>query len=113
MTVTGLQAESGQGDRAILEDLQRFGAEVEQNADAVTVRPAPLHGCSLDVRGTPDLAPPLALLAACAAGTTRITGAARLRYRKATGSRASPPHCALSVQTCGICRTGWRSQAAG
>ena len=82
VTVTGLQAESGQGDRAILEDLQRFGAEVEQNADAVTVRPAPLHGCSLDVRSTPDLAPPLALLAACAAGTTRITGAARLRYKE-------------------------------
>ena len=82
VTVTGLQAESGQGDRVILEDLRRFGAEVEQNADAVTVRPAPLHGCSLDVRGTPDLAPPLALLAACAAGTTRITGAARLRYKE-------------------------------
>lgn len=82
VTVTGLQAESGQGDRVILEDLRRFGAEVEQNADAVTVRPAPLHGCSLDVRSTPDLAPPLALLAACAAGTTRITGAARLRYKE-------------------------------
>ena len=77
----GLQAESGQGDRVILEDLRRFGAEVEQNADAVTVRPAP-RGCSLDVRSTPDLAPPLALLAACAAGTTRITGAARLRYKE-------------------------------
>ena len=82
VTVTGLQAESAQGDRAILEDLRRFGAEVEQNADAVTVRPAPLRGCSLDVRSTPDLAPPLALLAACAAGTTRITGAARLRYKE-------------------------------
>ena len=82
VTVTGLQAESGQGDRVILEYLRRFGAEVEQNADAVTVRPAPLHGCSLDVRSTPDLAPPLALLAACAAGTTRITGAARLRYKE-------------------------------
>ena len=54
VTVTGLQAESAQGDRAILEDL----------------------------RSTPDLAPPLALLAACAAGTTRITGAARLRYKE-------------------------------
>ena len=82
VTVTGLQAESGQGDRVILEYLRRFGAEVEQNADAVTVRPAPLRGCSLDVRSTPDLAPPLALLAACAAGTTRITGAARLRYKE-------------------------------
>ena len=82
VTVTGLQAESGQGDRVILEDLRRFGAEVEQNADAVTVRPAPLRGCSFDVRSTPDLAPPLALLAACAAGTTRITGAARLRYKE-------------------------------
>ena len=82
VTVTGLQADSAQGDRVILEYLRRFGAEVEQNADAVTVRPAPLRGCSLDVRSTPDLAPPLALLAACAAGTTRITGAARLRYKE-------------------------------
>ena len=82
VTVTGLQAESAQGDRAILEDLRRFGAEVEQNADTVTVRPAPLHGFDLNVRDTPDLAPPLALLAACAAGTTRITGAARLRYKE-------------------------------
>lgn len=53
VTVTGLQAESAQGDRAILEDLQRFGAEVEQSADAVTVHPAPLRGCSFDVRSTP------------------------------------------------------------
>lgn len=82
VTVTGLQAESAQGDRAILEHLRHFGAEVEQNADAVTVRPAPLRGFDLDVRNTPDLAPPLALLAACAAGTTRITGAARLRYKE-------------------------------
>ena len=48
----------------------------------MTVRPAPLRGLDLDVRATPDLAPPLALLAACAAGTTRITGAARLRYKE-------------------------------
>ena len=82
VTVTGLQADSAQGDHVILEYLRRFGAEVEQNADAVTVRPAPLRGCSFDVRSTPDLAPPLALLAACAAGTTRITGAARLRYKE-------------------------------
>ena len=56
VTVTGLQAESGQGDRVILEYLRRFGAEVAQNADAVTVRPAPLRGLDLDVRATPDLA---------------------------------------------------------
>ena len=79
VTVTGLQAESGQGDRVILEYLRRFGAEVEQTADAVTVRPAPLRGLDLDVRATPDLAPPLALLAACASGTTQNTAATRLR----------------------------------
>ena len=82
VTCTGLSPESAQGDRQILDILRRFGARVEQRQDAVTVSPAPLHGVSVDVSDIPDLAPPVALLAACAEGETRLTGAGRLRMKE-------------------------------
>lgn len=82
VTVTGLNSASVQGDRAILNILQRFGAKVRWYGDAVTVSPAPLRAVELDASDIPDLVPPLALVAACAAGTTRIFGAARLRLKE-------------------------------
>lgn len=82
VTCTGLSPESAQGDRQILDILRRFGAQVEQRQDAVTVSSALLHGVSVDVSDIPDLAPPVALLAACAEGETRLTGAGRLRMKE-------------------------------
>lgn len=82
VTVTGLDLSSPQGDRAILDVLRRFGARVDETADAVTVLPEPLTGCTVDVSDIPDLAPPIAFLAACARGESRITGAARLRIKE-------------------------------
>ena len=82
VTVTGLNRASAQGDCAILDLLVRFGAEVKWENDALTVLPRPLHGIEINARDIPDLVPPLALLAACAEGTTRITGAERLRIKE-------------------------------
>ena len=88
VTVTGLAADSAQGDRRIADILRAFGAEVRQTAEAVTVYPAPLRGCEVDVSDIPDLAPPVALLAACAAGETRLTGAGRLRIKESDRLRS-------------------------
>ena len=88
VTVTGLAADSAQGDRKIADILRAFGAEVRQTADAVTVFPAPLRACEVDVSDIPDLAPPVALLAACAAGETRLTGAGRLRIKESDRLRS-------------------------
>lgn len=84
VTVTGLRADSAQGDRAILSLLSAFGARVEADpsAEAVTVFPAPLHGIEIDAKQIPDLVPVLAVTAAAAEGDTRITGAARLRIKE-------------------------------
>lgn len=82
MTVEGLSLRSTQGDRAILGALALLGARVERGQDCVTVRPDALKGCRLDVSSCPDLVPPLAAVAACAKGTTTITGAARLRIKE-------------------------------
>lgn len=80
--MTGLNLDSPQGDKAILDSLRKFGAVVETTTDTVRVSPAKLAGCVIDVGETPDLLPILAVLGACAAGETRLVNAARLRLKE-------------------------------
>ena len=82
VSVRGLDMDSLQADRAIVDRLQRFGAGVETSGDAVTVRRGSLLGGVIDVSQTPDLLPVLAAVAVTAAGETRLTGAARLRDKE-------------------------------
>ncbi|HTX44459.1 MAG TPA: 3-phosphoshikimate 1-carboxyvinyltransferase [Methanocella sp.] len=76
--------ESKQGDAAILEHLLDMGANVYWDTEngSVTVEQAALKGIDVDVGATPDLVPTLAVLAACADGTTHITNAAHVRYKE-------------------------------
>ncbi len=76
--------ESKQGDAAILEHLLDMGANVywDTAKGSVTVEKAELKGIDVDVGSTPYLVPTLAVLGACATGTTRITNAAHVRYKE-------------------------------
>ncbi len=87
LTMTGLNTASPQGDRAVLSMLRRFGAAITVNENAVTVMPAPLTGCSVDMDETPDLAPAVALLALSAAGESRLTNISRLRLKESDRAR--------------------------
>lgn len=82
VAVRGLDPRSAQGDRAVCQILERFGAEVEVSADEVVARPRELHGCRIDASDIPDLCVPLAIVAACAEGTTLIFNAGRLRAKE-------------------------------
>ena len=82
VTVTGLNPDSPQGDRKILAVLENFGAAVSRKNGAITVEPRPLRAGEVDARDIPDLVPPIALLAACAEGKTRISGAERLKIKE-------------------------------
>lgn len=82
VTMTGLDLRSHQGDRAILDLLSRFGAEVCSSENAITVRHRPLHGIEIDASQIPDLVPVLATVASVAEGTTHIFGAARVRLKE-------------------------------
>ncbi len=82
VVVRGLNAASAQGDRAVLAALSLLGAHVLRAPEGAAVRPGELRGSTLDVSDCPDLVPPLAAVAAVARGTTRITGAARLRLKE-------------------------------
>src|SRR5438128_360446 len=63
VTVEGLEPESPDGDRRILDLLRSFGARVDTARDRVRVRSGDLVGQRVDVGDTPDLFPVLAVLA--------------------------------------------------
>ena len=82
ITVTGLDPDSVQGDRAIVRLLRELGAEVNVCDDRVKVRRGELHGITIDAAMIPDLVPALAALAAAADGETKIINAGRLRLKE-------------------------------
>lgn len=82
VAVKGLDLQSTQGDRAILDILKRFGASIYKNNNSVTVRGNRLSGCEIDASQIPDLVPVLAAVAALSEGRTVIGNAARLRLKE-------------------------------
>lgn len=82
ITVTGLDNDSLQGDRAVCRVLARMGAKVVQEADRAAVKPGVPAAIDVDARDIPDLVPVLAAAAATLPGVTRFTGAARLRLKE-------------------------------
>ncbi len=82
VTVKNLDAESPQGDKAIIQHLKDFGAEMKVSSDSVRVAGGRLEGVEIDVMDTPDLFPVLAVLGAVAEGTTVLKGGTNLRQKE-------------------------------
>lgn len=82
VTVTGLEPDSLQGDRAIVDCLERMGAAITARPDGVTIRQSALHGVELDLRDTPDIGPILALACQLAEGKSLLHGCGRLRLKE-------------------------------
>ncbi|MFB6171175.1 MAG: 3-phosphoshikimate 1-carboxyvinyltransferase [Haloarculaceae archaeon] len=75
---------SAQGDIAIVDVLERMGADVDWDREngVITVRQSDLTGVEVAVGDTPDLLPTVAALGAAADGTTRIVDAEHVRYKE-------------------------------
>ena len=82
VSVTGLDAKSSQGDRAIVAAASLLGARARTEGGCATSERAALRGRTVSVAEIPDLVPPIAAMAAYAQGETRITDAARLRLKE-------------------------------
>lgn len=82
LAVTGLSPESKQGDMAVLDLIQQFGADIGATPEVIAVRKGQMQGITVDASQVPDLVPPLAVLAATAAGDTRFMNAGRLRDKE-------------------------------
>ncbi|MEN8613741.1 3-phosphoshikimate 1-carboxyvinyltransferase [Dehalogenimonas sp. THU2] len=82
LTVTGLNENSFQADRFMLNCLRRMGAGVNIAGDSVTVSPSPLRAVEIDLNEAIDLLPTVACLAAVAEGESAITGLERARLKE-------------------------------
>lgn len=80
--IAGLNPASTQGDKAVCAMMERFGARVEVRDRIVRCCGGELCPAEIDARDIPDMVPALAVTAAFAKGTTRITGAGRLRFKE-------------------------------
>lgn len=88
ISVKGLQLNSEQSDMAILEVLKIAGARLIVSNDAVMVSKSELLPFAFDATECPDLFPPLAALAACCRGTSRIRGTERLIHKESNRAQA-------------------------
>ena len=83
ITVKGLDRNDAQGDKAILDILQEMGCMVSWEGNAVTVRgPEKLTGGTFDLNAIPDTLPILAVTAAAAEGTTKLTNVPQARIKE-------------------------------
>lgn len=79
----GLNKNSRQGDRAILEIIKDMGGTVIWQPDgSVTCAAARTVGTVVDVADCPDIAPIITVLAALSDGETQLVNAARLRIKE-------------------------------
>lgn len=81
-TLKGLNLNSTQGDKAILDCLKKAGANVIENENAVTVEKGTPKPFTFDVQNCPDAAPALGVLAACIDGKSVLTGTERLKIKE-------------------------------
>ena len=80
--VSGLDEDSRQGDRRILDILRLMGAEVGSTARGILVRKKSLQAVQLDMGTCPDLVPTVAVLASMSRGKTVITNVRHLRIKE-------------------------------
>lgn len=86
--VKGLNLDSLQPDKAILEVLKRAGAKIIEHDNTLTVMPGELNAFAFDASNSPDLFPPLAALACACNGVSVIHGTERLKHKESDRAAA-------------------------
>ncbi len=82
VTISNLNMDSLQPDKAILGVLKMAGAGITINSNSVTVEKGKLKSFSFDATDCPDLFPALVALAICCDGRSEITGVERLIHKE-------------------------------
>lgn len=82
ITLTGLDFQDTQGDRAVVDYLKAMGASITAAENSVRVRRGNLKGIEIDLNATPDALPALAVAACFAEGTTRLVNVEEARKKE-------------------------------
>jgi len=88
VTCLGLNNESLQADRTILDIVSDFGAKVTLEDDGFTVQSGDLMGRKVDISNCPDLGPAVMTLGVLSHGCTTVSGAQRLVYKESNRLQA-------------------------
>jgi 3-phosphoshikimate 1-carboxyvinyltransferase len=80
--IKGLNPESAQGDKAVLDALYKCGAIVQISDEFITIENNDLKAFDFDATDTPDLFPPLVALAVSCNGKSTIKGVSRLKHKE-------------------------------
>ena len=89
ISVSGLNMDSLQGDRFIIEFLKVFGASVECIGEEIIISSGSCKPFIIDAEPIPDLIPVLSVLACGASGDSRIINAGRLRLKESDRLRST------------------------
>lgn len=81
-TVTNLEHDSEQGDRAIINIIKEAKGKVIFTENGFTTETSQTYGSTIDLADCPDLGPIVALLAAVSSGTTILKNVHRLKLKE-------------------------------
>ncbi|NOT51597.1 MAG: 3-phosphoshikimate 1-carboxyvinyltransferase [Chitinophagaceae bacterium] len=82
ITIRGLDLNSVQADKAIIDVLISVNAGIAIEAKGIKIHPSPMKAFDFDATNCPDLFPPLVVLAAYCDGRSHIKGVNRLAHKE-------------------------------
>lgn len=88
ITLKGLNLDSVQADKQIIDILQDAGVSINISDTEITVSKSPLHSFKADLNNAPDLFPVASVLAAFSEGKSEIDGLGRLSGKESDRAKA-------------------------
>lgn len=82
ITITGLNDNSVQGDKVIIDFVAKMGGILKWEGKSLIVKPSKTTGILIDASQCPDLIPVLCVLASLSEGETRVINGERLRLKE-------------------------------
>ncbi|OED30175.1 3-phosphoshikimate 1-carboxyvinyltransferase [Methanosphaera sp. WGK6] len=99
ITIKNLYKESMQGDKIIVDIIQKMGAKVEIDEGEVHIESdGNLKSFDINLENAPDLLPTVAVLMAQAEGTSKITGVEHARFKETDRVH----NCAIELKNVGV-----------
>lgn len=82
INILGMNKESNQGDKKIIDDINSFGGNVYFDGDKLISKNADTHGTTIEFSNSPDLGPIETVLASLSKGHTTFMNIERLRIKE-------------------------------
>lgn len=99
VTIENLYKDSMQGDKLIVDIVERMGAEITQSETSLTIDgDGHLEAFDIDLSDAPDLLPTVAILMATADGTSHISGVEHARFKETDRVH----NCATELENVGV-----------